>query len=63
MTLDLDLLTSSIDLLRSYLPDANGGEPSGANAGEASREEGRVSRAALLRQLEHRLRTADVLTH
>jgi HK97 family phage prohead protease len=60
---DVELLTSSIEVLRAYLPSANGGEPSGANAGEASRSEGVVTRAALLRQLEHRLRTADVAMH
>lgn len=63
---DETLLRDSITILRSYLrPDANGGEPSGANAGEASRTGAPVvsaSRARLIRELEHRLRVDQVAT-
>jgi HK97 family phage prohead protease len=57
---DLTLVRDTVAILRSYLPpEANGGEPSGANAGEASRTgqpAGGASRARLLREFEHRLR-------
>jgi Escherichia/Staphylococcus phage prohead protease len=57
---DLVLVRDTVAILRSYLPpEANGGEPSGANAGEASRTglpAGGASRARLLREFEHRLR-------
>lgn len=55
---DVELLTGSIEALRSLLPEADGEEPSGANAGEASRKAGGPSRAQLMRDLEHRLRIA-----
>ncbi len=57
---DVVLVRDTVAILRSYLPpEANGGEPSGANAGEASRTgpvAGGASRARLLREFEHRLR-------
>ena len=58
---DLTLVRDSVAILRSFLPpEANGGKPSGANAGKASRTGQPVAeaptRARLLREFEHRLR-------
>lgn len=56
---DHDLVTGSIALLRTFLPEANGDEPSGANDDESSRgdevPESR-SREALLQLSAYRLR-------
>lgn len=58
---DLVLVRDTVTILRSYLPpDANGGEPSGANAGEASRTGTGATRARLLREFEHRIRIDGV---
>ena len=62
---DVDLVSGSIAVLRSYLPsEANGGEPSGTNPGDGSRSAESApdgaTRARLLRDLEHRVRTADL---
>ncbi len=61
-TADQALLRDAIALLSSHLPDANGGEPSGANGGKPSRAGASASpsRARLLRDLEHRLRVDRV---
>jgi HK97 family phage prohead protease len=63
---DLILIRDSIAILGSFLPpDANAGEASGANAGEASRTgpaSGTVTRARLLREFEHRLRVDRIAT-
>ena len=55
---DRDLLTASIAHLRTYLPDANGEEPSGPNGEEPSRPDAGIDprRARLLQELEHRRR-------
>jgi len=57
---DLDLVSGSIALLRTFLPEANGDEPSGANDDESSRSEDEVpesrSREQLLQMSDHRLR-------
>lgn len=58
---DVVLVRDTVAILRSYLPpDANGGEPSGANAGKASRTGKQASRARLLREFEHHLRVDGV---
>lgn len=59
---DIDLISGSIAVLRSYLPvEANGEEPSGANPEEGSHDEAAgPSRARLLREFEHRLRIDQV---
>jgi HK97 family phage prohead protease len=59
---DIELITSSIAVLRTVLPpEANGEEPSGANPEDGSRsDEERPSRARLLRELDHRLRIDQI---
>lgn len=58
---DLVLVRDTVTILRSYLPpDANGDEPSGANAGKASLTGKQASRARLLREFEHHLRVDGV---
>lgn len=63
---DVDLLESSIAVLRTLLPEANGEEPSGVNPEDGSHSELPTStaptRAQLIRELEHRIRIDQSVT-
>ena len=64
MPVDIALIEGSIAALRAFLPpEANGEEPSGTNPEDGSRSDAvAITRARLIRDLEHRLRIDQLAT-